>query len=316
MSHSEGSERIAMNSPKVLLVGGTHGNEINAPWVLDNWTYKPSLQDQSTVRLVKVLGNPAAYKAGKRYLDRDLNRSFRKDLLSDYSSKDYEVGRARELLRGFGEGGLNPCKLVLDLHSTTSSMGSCLVVYGRRPCDLALAALIQFRLGVNIYLHEGDFSQQGFLVESWPCGLVVEVGPVPQNLLEISIVRKTSLILEAALEEISKVLVEKDIYPKSIVVHRHLGSLDLPRDDEGRPIACLHPELQNQDWSPIKRGTPMFLYPNGEVDRFDEKGYVVPVFINEAAYAEKRISMSLTKREVWPFEKQWKEDFRSFVRSQ
>jgi aspartoacylase len=29
------------------------------------------------------------------------------------------------------------------------------------------------------------------------------------------------------------------------------------------------------------------------------------VFINEAAYAEKRIALSLTQREVWPVEACW-----------
>jgi aspartoacylase len=30
-----------------------------------------------------------------------------------------------------------------------------------------------------------------------------------------------------------------------------------------------------------------------------------PVFINEAAYAEKRIAFSLTRREVWPIDPSW-----------
>jgi aspartoacylase len=31
----------------------------------------------------------------------------------------------------------------------------------------------------------------------------------------------------------------------------------------------------------------------------------IPVFINEAAYAEKHIAFSLTRREVWAMETQW-----------
>ena len=31
----------------------------------------------------------------------------------------------------------------------------------------------------------------------------------------------------------------------------------------------------------------------------------IPVFVNEAAYAEKSIAFSLTRREVWPVEPTW-----------
>ena len=31
----------------------------------------------------------------------------------------------------------------------------------------------------------------------------------------------------------------------------------------------------------------------------------VPVFVNEAAYAEKRIALSITQREVWPVQSDW-----------
>ena len=40
---------------------------------------------------------------------------------------------------------------------------------------------------------------------------------------------------------------------------------------------------------------------------------VVPVFVNEAAYTEKNIAMSLTKREVWTFEKNWKDAFYELI---
>ena len=33
---------------------------------------------------------------------------------------------------------------------------------------------------------------------------------------------------------------------------------------------------------------------------------MVPVFINEAAYAEKNIAMAITKREVWNLNEKWK----------
>ena len=70
-----------MASPRVLVVAGTHGNEINAPWLLDQWQQQPDLIDACGLEVVPVIGNPAAFEQGRRYLDRDLNRSFRPDLL-------------------------------------------------------------------------------------------------------------------------------------------------------------------------------------------------------------------------------------------
>ena len=80
-------------------------------------------------------------------------------------------------------------------------MGSSLVVYGRRPTDLALAALIQARLGLPVYLYEADQTQQGFLVEQWPCGLVVEIGPVPQMLIDARIVSQTRVAVQTCCDD-------------------------------------------------------------------------------------------------------------------
>ena len=39
----------------------------------------------------------------------------------------------------------------------------------------------------------------------------------------------------------------------------------------------------------------------------------MPVFINEAAYAEKRIALSLTRREVWPVHPQWMDALKELM---
>jgi aspartoacylase len=150
-----------------MVVGGTHGNERNAPWLLEFWRSQPQDLASQGLGLALVLGNPGAHAVNRRYLERDLNRSFDPALWAASSSGQAELVRARELVDQFGPAGLEPCSVVLDLHSTTSSMGNSLVVYGRRPADLALAAGIQGQLGLPIYLHEADGAQTGFLVERW-----------------------------------------------------------------------------------------------------------------------------------------------------
>ena len=300
-----------MASPRVLVVAGTHGNEVNGLWLLDQWATRSDLIDPCGCVVQTVIGNPQARAHGRRYCDRDLNRSFRPDLLQQSASQpeqsDREMLRALELLRQFGPDGKTPCDLVVDLHSTTSAMGNCLVVYGRRPADLALAALIQSSLGLQVYLHEADAAQQGFMVERWPCGLVIEVGPVPQGVRRHDIVQQTQLALQAVFQAIADVLCGAARYPRQLVVHRHLRSLDLPRDQAGEAAALVHPQLQDRDWIPLRSGDPLFITAQGETLGFEGPDGAIPVFINEAAYAEKAIALSLTSREEWPLSSVWTE---------
>ena len=253
---------------QVLLVAGTHGNEINGIWLFDEWNKSSFLINTHGIKTCKVIGNPEAKKAGKRYIHNDLNRSFQEESFLSLNYSNCESARASELVDLYGDAGENPCQIALDFHTTTASMGSCLVVYGRRNADLALASLIQNQLGLPIYLHESDQKQTGFLVESWPCGLVVEIGPIGQGLLNSRIISQTKLILETLMEQIHKVL---------------------------------------------KKNDELFCKLNGEIIRFEEDEPYIPVFINEAAYVEKNIAMSFTKKELWNFKKEWKQSLIDLV---
>jgi aspartoacylase len=122
---------------KVLVVGGTHGNECNAPWLLrtprpDEGGLNKNGLDTAGLAVLPLLGNPEALAAGRRYLDRDLNRSFEPALVADPSRGEHELGLARRWLDRYGPLGKEPCLVALDLHSTTAAMGNCLVAYGRR----------------------------------------------------------------------------------------------------------------------------------------------------------------------------------------
>jgi aspartoacylase len=300
----------------VLVVAGTHGNERNAPWLLQHWQRHPGSLANAGLRLELVLGHPAAYARNQRYLERDLNRSFRPELLADPQAEGPDLERARQLLALHGPDGERRCAVAFDLHSTTSAMGNSVVLYGRRPADLALAAALQARLGLPIYLHECDPSQTGFLVERWPCGLVIEVGPVPQGVIQAPICRQTQLALEASLAALAEARQGRLRLPSQLLVHRHLGSLDLPRREDGTPLACLHPRLQHRDWRPIAPGDPLFLEPGGEevpyrpspeLEAWAVRGELVPVFINEAAYGEKGIALSLTQRQALACQAGWAE---------
>jgi aspartoacylase len=46
-----------------------------------------------------------------------------------------------------------------------------------------------------------------------------------------------------------------------------------------------------------------------------EHEVVWPVFINEAAYGEKGIALSLTRRECWPLEASWGEELAALAKA-
>ena len=83
--------------PSVLVVGGTHGNECNAPWLLQQWGPSFAALQRPGLSVQTALGNPRALQCCRRYIDRDLNRSFRPDLLQGQSNPadPWEVQRAQ-----------------------------------------------------------------------------------------------------------------------------------------------------------------------------------------------------------------------------
>ena len=303
------AESTGRGAPRALVVAATHGNERNAPWLLEQWRRRPQLLASAGLELELVIGNPEALAANRRYITRDLNRSFAPELLADPARQELEIARARQLLADYGPQGSRPCPVAIDLHSTTSGMGNSLVVYGRRPPDLALAAAIQAELGLPVYLHEADAAQTGFLVERWPCGVVIEVGPVPQGLVQAAICIQTQLALEAACRAIAAGAAGRLRLPEGLTVHVHSGSLDLPRDGDGQPDAVIHPRRQHRDWRPLQPGEPLFWRADGNSDAAPTAAGEArwPVFINEAAYGEKHIALGLTRRERWPCQAGWAE---------
>ena len=298
-----------MTVQKILIVSGTHGNEINPIWAVNQF----HREDNKTKRGIEykfILGNPLAYEKGSRYIDVDLNRSFDRSEHYPYQKKNiYEINRAKFLLEKFGINGSEPCQIAIDLHTTTANMGTSIVMYGRRSEDFCLAALLQNKFGLPIYLHENDKKQTGFLVEAWPCGLVIEIGAVAQNFYDQSIVNKFLIIINSLREEIYKLKNKIIELPNELIVFIHQGSIDYPRDENGEIVGLIHPERMNQDWKIIKKGDPLFIDRRGRVKKYNAVKMIWPVFVGEVSYKEKNIAMSYTKREVISSRNEWVEEF-------
>ncbi len=295
-----------MTMKRILIVSGTHGNEINPVWAVEQFGKIHNYIDND-IEFKYTIGNPLACEKGLRYIDQDLNRSF--DLNKNSNFGNYETKRANFLVNQFGDNGNYPCNIAIDLHTTTANMGTSIVMYGRRSKDFCLAALLQNKFGLPIYLHENDMQQTGFLVEAWPCGLVIEIGPVAQNFYDPMIIKRFLIILSSLRAEIRNL--EKNItkLPEKLTVYLHKGSIDYPREKNGNIKGLIHPERINRDWQTIKRGDPLFLDINGKTISYEGEEKISPVFIGEASYKEKNIAMSLAKKEIIFSTIEWIEDF-------
>ena len=285
-----------MSLKKILIVSGTHGNEVNPVWAMNLFSKQKNTVDKN-IEYKYIIGNPLALERGCRYVDNDLNRSFN-SIKENRDKSIYEINRANFLVEKFGYNGSDPCDVAIDLHTTTSNMGTSIVMYGRRIKDFCLAALLQHKFGLPIYLHEKDQKQTGFLVEAWPCGLVLEIGSVAQNFYDPKIINRFLIIINSLRHEINKLKNNQTKLPKHLFVHVHQGSIDYPRDKKGNINALIHPERINKDWKPIKKDAPLFIDMEGNTKTYNDEEPIWPVFIGEVAYKEKNIAMSFTKKEV------------------
>ena len=299
-----------MTEKKILVVSGTHGNELNPVWAVKKFR---NLTDKSpnSKSLEFILGNPKALAEGLRYIDVDLNRSF--NVLKTSSNHNfYEINRSEHLINEYGLQGTKSCPIVIDLHTTTSCMGTSVVMYGRRKRDFCLAAILQAKFGLPIYLHEKDINQTGFLVEAWPCGLVIEIGPVAQNHYDSEITERFLIIMDFLKDLINNLENNRINLPSEISLFVHQKSIDYPRDDKNDINALIHPLRINNDWKMIEEGDPLFLNIDNETIIYTGKEKTCPLFIGEAAYREKNIAMSFTKKEILKCDQGWISSLLSF----
>lgn len=75
-----------------------------------------------------------------------------------------------------------------------------------------------------------------------------------------------------------------------------MEKVDYPRNESGDVAAVIHPNLQDQDWKPLHPGDPVFVSLDGKVTPLGGDCTVYPVFVNEAAYYEKKEAFAKTTK--------------------
>lgn len=294
----------------IVVAGGTHGNERTGVRIVQKWMEHPECYNTlcTSAKVDLVLSNPEAMRLNRRYRDHDLNRSFSQTCLDvAVEPQQYEFRRARELNKVYGPKGPDTrTDLLLDIHNTGSNMGLCLILSARDPFTMkASAVLTQEFKNAWIYYQPEERSESPYFGTVARADVCIEIGPQPHGTLNAAIFEESEKLVKRYLElaeEWNRGELQKRPAVK-VEVYTQLRDMGYPKPQGGGPIqAMIHPDLLGRDYCELKKGDELFrtfdgadiLY-EGEADGRES---VWPIFINEPAYYEKDIAMSLTVKSV------------------
>lgn len=289
-----------MNSiERVAIVGGTHGNEYSGIYLLKKWEMSPDLIKRSTFETETLLGNVNATRDNKRYVDNDLNRQFLSEDLLNPLLGNYEQSRAKVINLQLGPKGASKTDFIIDLHNTTSNMGPTLILMKSDRFNTQLAGFVKSRMESAVILFEDHcaMEEHSFLCSIAEQGVIIEVGAQPQSVLRQDVLEWMEELTMHVLDFIHLYNQDKiPPLPASISAFRYVETLKLPEDATGERAGMVHKDVQDNDFKLLKIGDPLFHLFNGH-DIFWNGDYeAYPHFINEAAYYENNLGMSLAEK--------------------
>ncbi|RPJ68806.1 aspartoacylase [Alteromonas sediminis] len=280
---------------KVLIVGGTHGNETSGTTLLHS-AYKSAINSQfGGLTINFAMGNPRACKQNIRYTEEDLNRQFSLTSLAT-EAQCYEALRAQEINQQYGPKAAPTQDIVIDIHNTTSNMGPTLIVLQADEFHIGLSRYVKQHMPSAVILVEDEKPPQDhpYLCTIGKRGLMVEVGPQEQGVCRATITQQAFEMIQHILafcelwnNKGRAVLTELTVAP----AFRLDKVVEYPLSDSGERVAMIHPELQDRDFHLLQAGDPVFAHFDGNVTTWDgEPTY--PHFINEAAYQHLQIAFA------------------------
>ncbi|OUR96823.1 hypothetical protein A9Q84_10820 [Halobacteriovorax marinus] len=253
---------------KFAIIGGTHGNEPVGIKVIESLKNNSDHSFRNSFKT--FLGNPKAYELGKRYVNSDLNRAFG----NDESSLGNEKSRASELQSDI----VGKYDFLLDLHTTTSSMGLTVILTHLDEISLKSACYLKKMIpDLKIIVSVRAGKECPYTISMVSSGLTVEVGPVANNVIKAELVIATRKMVDLLLDYDFS---EKFDY-QTTDCFKTIGIKSLPEGGEW----MVHPNIDGHDFMELKNGDPMFINIDGEVLSYEGET-IYPLFVNEAAYQE------------------------------
>ncbi|MDD1794051.1 aspartoacylase [Enterovibrio sp. ZSDZ42] len=284
---------------RVAIVGGTHGNEFSGIYLLKKWQASPALIRRASFETETLFANPNGFRDNKRYLDCDLNRQFLPADLANMALSNYEQSRAKVINAQLGPKGNARTDLVIDLHNTTSNMGPTIILLKADAFNTQLAAYVSARMANAVILFEDHCSveEHYFLCSIADQGIIVEIGPQSQSVVRQDVLdwmdEMTAHILDFV-ELFNKNEVPE--LPATVSAYRYEETLKLPESEEGERLGMVHKNVQDADFTVLRNGDPIFTLFDGTEVCWEGDYDAYPHFINEAAYYDNNLAMSLGKK--------------------
>lgn len=283
----------------VAIVGGTHGNELAGIYLVNQWRNNSQcIRDSFETTL--LLANTNAIAVNKRYQDADLNRQFSKASLADFELTNYEQSRAKAINLQLGPKGQSKTDLVIDLHNTTSNMGPTLLIPQKGEFYNLMAAYLKKHMPEAIIFLDEDHKtndEHHLLCTIGRHGVIVEVGPVPQGVLKHEVNEQMATMTQILLDYVDHY--NKNTLPElpnKIEGFRYVKSIKLPLDSNEQRIGMVHKSVEGSDFQELKPGSPLFSKFDGQIELFENHDSMYPAFINEAAYYDNNLAMSLCEK--------------------
>jgi aspartoacylase len=276
-----------MSLPKrVVIIGGTHGNEWTGIKIVEH--YQVFLQSKyPTLELEFIFANPEAHQLNRRFKDEDLNRA--SEFLNE-KRNSYEHGRAKEI-KAIIES--RPC-LVIDLHTTTANMGNTLILTNTQQDMLHLCASVNQK-GQDCRVLMSPDPNKKYLTTQSQYGVMVEVGPIANSVVDGKILESTLSIIHSILE-----VVEGDLSApqRPLEIFEEVQDVSYPKSEDGTINAYIHSDLQSKDFIPMKGKMKAFKAFSGADISIDCAEELYPIFINEAAYYPTQLAFTLCRKKT------------------
>jgi len=289
-----------MSIDSVLIVGGTHGNELTGIKLVEYWQKSKKELDYKSFELSYLIANPKACQANKRYLDQDLNRCFQLSDLNNPLLDGKEQKRAKEINQQIGPKGNSKTDFIIDLHTSTANMQTNIVITKIDRFHLQLAAYLQQILKDVVITSEVEImDDHHFLNSIAEKRIVIEVGPIAQGSIEYPIYQLTEKALQVSLNfaEIYNQPLEYEL-PDNIEIMNYYDKVKFPLDESGNIMASVHPDLVGKAYPTLVKGAPIFISFDGKEILYEGET-TQAAFINEAAYYDQSIAMCLCKPTIF-----------------
>ncbi|MDJ0810343.1 MAG: aspartoacylase [Desulfobacterales bacterium] len=280
----------------VFIVGGTHGNEKTGVMLVRGWQQDPAPVQRKAFATQLLVANPEAVRTNTRFVDQDLNRSFRSGQPGEAATEPYEVGRAREISERMAAARERGKVFAIDLHTSTANMGRTLIT-NTDPVNLTLAAHVKAHdPAVRIYAFPPGDRIDNCLRAAADGGVGLEIGPIPQGVLRHDVLQIAAGGVKCILD-VLEAHAQGELPPPDprtkVFLHEAHTYYPAPRD--ASDAVCVHRDLQDRDFMHLAAGAPIFTRLNGETIHYQGPPGRCPVFINEAAYYHERIAFSMVR---------------------